>query len=147
MNGKTPYWVRCNGKGKPIGSRRYMWGSILRRHSHGLDPNIIEVDDHPLIAVTTIWDIMAKSWEYIDYPLSDKAFKIYLKTSLKNKRHNLKVWIESRKKYPKTCTPTHWENMKGMICNLSKVEEATQLKVTRGCEQNPSCLGHVEDEI
>jgi hypothetical protein len=67
---------------------------------------------------------MAKSWECIDYPLSNKAFKIYLKMSLKNKRHNFKVWIESRKERPKTCTPTHWENMKVMIYNLSKVEEA-----------------------
>jgi hypothetical protein len=47
--------------------------------------------------------------------LSDKAFKIYLKMSLKNKRHNLKVWIESRKVRPKTCTPTHWENMKATL--------------------------------
>jgi hypothetical protein len=31
----------------------------------------------------------------VDYPLSNKAFKIYLKMSLKNKRHNLKVQIES----------------------------------------------------
>jgi hypothetical protein len=147
MNGKKLYWVRCDGKGKPIGSRRYIWGSIFRRYSHGLDPNIIEVNDHPLVAFTTIWDIMAKSWRYIDYPLSNKAFKIYLKTILNNKRHSLKVWIESRKKRPKTCTPTHWENMKAMIHDLFKVEEATRLKVSRRCEQNPSCLGHVEDEI
>jgi hypothetical protein len=123
MYGKIPYWVRCDGKGKPIGSRRYMWGSIFRRYSHGVDLSIIEVDDHPLITITTISDIIVESWEYIDYPLSDKAFKIYLKTSLKNKRHDLKVWIESRK------------------------EKATPLWVTKGCEQNPSCLGHDEDEI
>jgi hypothetical protein len=54
MNGKKPYWVPCDGKGKPIASRRYMWGSILRRYSHGLDPSIIKIDDHPLIVVTTI---------------------------------------------------------------------------------------------
>jgi hypothetical protein len=53
-NGKKPYWVRCDGKGKSIGSRRYMWGSILKRYSHGLDLSIIEVDDHPFIAITTI---------------------------------------------------------------------------------------------
>ncbi len=41
----------------------------------------------------------------------------------------------------------HWENMKAMICNPSKVEELAQLKATIGCQQNPSCLGHVEDEI
>jgi hypothetical protein len=41
----------------------------------------------------------------------------------------------------------HWENMKVMICNPSKVEEAVQLKVTRGCQQKPFHLGHVEDEI
>ncbi len=92
-----------------------MWGSILKRYSHGVDPSIIKVDDHPLIIVTTIWDIMAEFWEYINYLLSDKAFKIYLKMSLKNKRHNLKVWIESRKVRPKTCTPTHWENMKATL--------------------------------
>jgi hypothetical protein len=57
--------------------------------------------------------------------LSDKAFKIYLKRSLKNKIYDLKVWIESRKECPKTYTPTHWENMKAMIRDLSKVEEAT----------------------
>ncbi len=95
-----------------------MWGSILRSYSHGLDPNIIEVDDHPLLTFITIWDIMVKSWEYVDYPLLNKAFKIYLKTNLKNKRHNLKVWIESKKKCPKTCTSTQWENMKAMIHNL-----------------------------
>jgi hypothetical protein len=79
--------------------------------------------------------------------LLDKAFKIYLKINLKNKRHNLKVWIESKKERPQTCAPMHWENMKVMICDPFKVEEATQLKVARGCQQNPSCLGHVEDEI
>ncbi len=41
----------------------------------------------------------------------------------------------------------HRVNMKVMIYDLSKVEEATQLKITRECEQNPSCLRHVEDEI
>jgi hypothetical protein len=70
-----------------------------------------------------------------------------LKTSLKNKRHNLKVQIESQKECPKTWTPMHWENMKAMICNPSKVEELAQLKATRRCQQNPSCLGRVEDEI
>ncbi len=124
-----------------------MRGWILRRYSHGLDPNIIEVYDHPLIAFITIRDIIAKSWECIDYPLLDKAFKIYLEMNLKNKRRNLKVSIECRKKCPKTCTFTHWENMKAMICNLYKMEEATRLKVTRRCEKNPSCLGHAEDEI
>ncbi len=88
-----------------------------------MDLSIIEADDHPFIVVIAIWDILAKSWEYIDYPLLDKAFKIYLKTSLKNKRHNLKVWIEFKKECPKTCTPTHWENMKVMIRDPSKVEE------------------------
>jgi hypothetical protein len=84
-----------------------MWGSTFKRYSHGLNPSIIEVDDHPFIIIITIWDRLAKSWEYMDYPLSDKAFKIYLKTSLKNKIYNLKVWIESRKECPKTYTPTH----------------------------------------
>jgi hypothetical protein len=56
MNGKKPYWVRCDAKGKPIGSRRYMWGSSLRKYSHRFDPSMIEVDDHPLITVTAIWD-------------------------------------------------------------------------------------------
>jgi hypothetical protein len=45
MNGKKPYWVRCNAKGRPISSRRYMWGSTLRGYSHGLDLSIIEVDE------------------------------------------------------------------------------------------------------
>jgi hypothetical protein len=35
MNGKKPYWVQCGAKGKPIGSRRYTWGSTLKRYSHG----------------------------------------------------------------------------------------------------------------
>jgi hypothetical protein len=94
MNGKKPYWVRCNVKGRPIGSIIYMLRSTLRGYSHGLDPSIIEVDD-PLIAITIILDKLAESWEYVDYYLSNKAFKIYLKMSLKNKRHNLKVQIES----------------------------------------------------
>ncbi len=71
-----------------------MWGSILRGYSHGLDPNIIKVDDHPLIVVIAIWDILAESWEYIDYPFSEKAFKIYLKTSLKNKRHIIRCKMD-----------------------------------------------------
>ncbi len=54
VNGKKPYWVWCDAKGRPIGSRRYMWGSIFRRYSHGLDPSIIEIDDHPFIVVTAI---------------------------------------------------------------------------------------------
>jgi hypothetical protein len=36
-----------------------MWWSILKKYSHGLDPSIIEVDDHPFIAITAIWDIVA----------------------------------------------------------------------------------------
>jgi hypothetical protein len=64
----------------------------------------------------------------MDYPLLVKAFKIYLKMNLKNKRHNLKVWIEFGKECPNTCTPMHWENMKAMIHDPSKVEEATQLR-------------------
>jgi hypothetical protein len=79
--------------------------------------------------------------------LSNKAFKIYLKMSLKNKRHNLKVQIESWKERPKTCTPMHWENMKAMIYNPSKVEAVVELKVVRGCQQNPSRSRHVKDEI
>jgi hypothetical protein len=61
-------------------------GSALKRYSHGLDLSIIEVDDHPLITVTIIWDRLAQYWEYVEYPLSNKAFKIYLKMSLKNKK-------------------------------------------------------------
>ncbi len=75
-------------------------------NSRGLDPNIIEVDDNPLIVVITIWDKLAKSWEYVDYPLSNKAFKMYLKMTWKNKRHNLKVQIESRKNTQKLA-PLH----------------------------------------
>jgi hypothetical protein len=77
VNGKKPSWVQCDVKGRPIGSRRYMSRSTLKGYSHGLDPSIIEVDD-PLIVVTAIWDRLAESWENVDYPLSNKAFKIYL---------------------------------------------------------------------
>ncbi len=100
-----------------------MWGSTFRGYSHGLDLSIREVDDHPLTVVIAIQDRLVKSQEYIDYPLSDKAFMIYLKMNLKNKRHNLKVWIEYGKEHPKTCTPMHWENMKVMIRDPFKVEE------------------------
>jgi hypothetical protein len=41
----------------------------------------------------------------------------------------------------------HWENMKAMIRNPSKVEVVAQLKAARGCQQNPSRLGRVKDEI
>jgi len=64
------------------------------------------------------------------------AFKIYLKTNLKNKKQNLKVWIESKKKCPKTCTPMHWENMKVMIRDPFKMEEVAQLRVARRCQQS-----------
>ncbi len=83
----------------------------------------------------------------MDYPLLNKAFKIYLKISLKNKRHNLKVWIESGKEHPKTSTPTHWKNMKAMIRDPYKVDEVARLKVVRRCQQNPSHSRHGEDEI
>jgi hypothetical protein len=43
-----------HAKGRPIGSRRYMWGSTFKGYFHGLDLSIIEVDDHPLIVVIAI---------------------------------------------------------------------------------------------
>jgi hypothetical protein len=52
-----------------------MWESTPRRYPHGLDLRIINVDEHPFIAIIAIWDWLAKSWEYIDYFLLDNFSK------------------------------------------------------------------------
>lgn len=148
LNEKKPYWVWFDAKVKPIGTRRYMWGFALWVYYHGQNLSIIKVDEHPLIVVVAIWDIsLAKFLEYFDYPLLDKAFKIYLKACMKNTKNNLKLWIFFEKDCPIIYTLAHWENLKVMICNPFKMEEVGWLKAVRSCQQNPSHLRRVEDEI
>jgi hypothetical protein len=65
---------------------------------------------------------------------------------MKNIRDNLKVKIKFNWDCPKTYTLAHWENMKAFIHDLFKVDYATWLKVVKGCQQNPSCLGHEKDD-
>jgi hypothetical protein len=45
-----------------------MLASTLQEHSNGLDPSIVEVEQHSFITIITIRNRLAKSWEYIDYP-------------------------------------------------------------------------------
>lgn len=45
-----------------------MLGSTLQGHSNGLDPSIVEVEQHSFIAIITIRNWVAESWEYVDYP-------------------------------------------------------------------------------
>jgi hypothetical protein len=66
---------------------------------------------------------LAKFLEYVDYPLLDKVFKIYLKTWMKNMKNNLKVRTKFEKDRPIIYTLAHWENLKVMIYNPFKMEE------------------------
>jgi hypothetical protein len=78
-----------------------MWGFALWVYYHGENLSIIKVDEHPLIVVVAIWNIsLAKFLEYFDYPSLDKAFKIYLKTCMKNTKNNLKLWTKFEKDCP-----------------------------------------------
>jgi len=45
-----------------------MLGSTFQGHSNGLDPSIVEVDQHSFIAIISIRNRLAESWEYVDYP-------------------------------------------------------------------------------
>jgi hypothetical protein len=39
----------------------------LKGYFHGLDLNIIQMDEHQFIIVIVIWDILVKCWKYVDY--------------------------------------------------------------------------------
>ncbi len=133
---------------RPIGTRSHMWGFVLWVYYHGQNLGIIKVDEHPLIIIVAIWEInLVKFLEYVDYPLLNKAFKLYLKTCMKNMKNNLKVWTKFEKDCLIIYTLAHWENLKVMICNPFNMEKVGWLKVARSCQQNPFRLRRVEDEI
>jgi hypothetical protein len=139
--GQKPYWVKCDVKGFPTGSRLYLWGSALRGYSHALDCSIVDLNKQPHTAIEAIRRRLDEAWEYVDYKLHDHAFEKHLKQILKNKRHLLKNRIEANKERPKTCTPEHWENMKLLIKHPEKIAEAERLKTVRGCNQTSSARG------
>jgi hypothetical protein len=77
-------------KWDPLAQGGIFGGLFFECIYHGQNLNIIKVDEHPLIIIVAIWNIsLAKFLEYVDYPLLDKAFKIYLKTCMKNMKNNL----------------------------------------------------------
>jgi hypothetical protein len=45
-----------------------MLASTFQGHSNGLDPSIVEVEQHSFIAIITFRNRVAESWEYVDYP-------------------------------------------------------------------------------
>ena len=145
--GKKPYWVRCNARGSPTGSRLYLWGAALRGYSHALDFSIVDLHDQPATAIEAIRRRLDESWEYVDYNLHDMAFERHLKQILKNKRYLIKSRLEGNKGKPRTCTQEHWENMKLLIKHPDKIAEAERLKVARGCQGTTSRSGHGEDFI
>jgi hypothetical protein len=54
----------------------HMQEFYLKRYFHGLDSNIIQMDEHLFIIVIAIWDRLVKCWEYVDYiPFGIQGFQ------------------------------------------------------------------------
>jgi hypothetical protein len=64
------------------------------------------------------------NWEYVGYDLSYPEFKAQVNLYVKNRRHALKILIESSGNRHNDCVVKHWESMIHLITFEAKQNKA-----------------------
>lgn len=70
LEGKKPYFVRCDSFGKPQPPHRNMWVSMLRSYCSVFDPSIDNINAQPHPMMNAVKDRLDKAWEYIGSDLT-----------------------------------------------------------------------------
>ncbi len=97
---------------------------------------------NPHVNNNLVRNILDKNWEYVGYDLSFRKFKTQVNVYLKNRRHALKLLIESGVGRLDDCGIDHWENIKCFITLKAKQNEVTKNCAMHAFVTTPSHFSH-----
>jgi hypothetical protein len=78
---------------KPL--HKTIWVNTLHGYYLVLDPSINNINAQPHHLINEMKFRLEENWEYVGYDLSYREFKAHLNVFLKNRRHGLKLLIET----------------------------------------------------
>jgi hypothetical protein len=93
--GRSPFFVTCDYSRKPKPAHCNIWVNMLQGYCGILDPSIDNINSQPHVSMNLVKSRLDENWEYVKYELSFLEFKAQVNVDLKNKRHALKLLIES----------------------------------------------------
>lgn len=124
LMGRRPFFVTCDYSRKPKPAHCNIWVNMLQGYCRILDPSIDNINSQPHVSMNLVKSRLDENWEYVKYELSFLEFKAQVNVDLKNKRHDLKLLIESGVGRPDDCELEHWETIKWHIASEAKQGKA-----------------------